>query len=69
MEQKDFYIKLGEKFEKIDTIEENVVEIKNYLLDNGLVQDNAANKESIDRLWKYVVALFFLLLAAIRYGG
>ena len=69
MNEQKFYIMIGEKFEKIDTIGADIAEVKGYLLDNGLLQESAMQKESIknvkkevSRLRKFVTAFFYLLL-------
>lgn len=62
-----FLIDLGEKQGKIlaeqETIKDTLIEIKDFLLENGLIQQSAINTESIKRIWIYLSALFFLLLA------
>lgn len=63
-----FLIDLGEKQGKIladnETVKDTLAEIKDYLLENGLVQQTAVNEESIKRIWVYLTGLFFLLLVA-----
>ena len=62
MKQDEFYIEMGKKLEKIDTIEKYVVRIDKYLHENGLGEKVAANTEGIKRLWIYLPLLFVLLL-------
>jgi len=58
----DLAEKVGEIKGIVDGIDKRTENIEDFLLKNGLVQDNAKLKESVKRIWIYLPILFILLL-------
>ncbi|HUV28733.1 MAG TPA: hypothetical protein VMW34_15340 [Anaerolineales bacterium] len=58
----DLSEKVGETKGIVTGIDERTKRIEDFLLNNGLVQDNAKLKESVKRIWIYLPILFILLL-------
>jgi len=58
----DLSVKVGKTQGIVEGIDERTKRIEDFLLDNGLIQDNAKLKESVKRIWIYLPILFILLL-------
>jgi len=58
----DLSEKVGETKGMLEGIDKRTERIEDFLMKNGLVQDNAKLKESVKRIWIYLPILFILLL-------
>ena len=62
MDLSDLSEKVGETKGILEGIDKRTERIEDFLMKNGLVQDNAKLKESVKRIWIYLPILFILLL-------